>query len=63
MMLKTYENYFHKYLNYPMCIEILELQRRILEDYLSGNIKNVPQFPFFNFPHYQYLRKKGSFLL
>lgn len=49
MMLKTYENYFHKYLNYPMCIEILELQRRILEDYLSGNIKNVPQFPFFQF--------------
>lgn len=49
IMLKDYEHYFQKYLDHPMYFEIFEFQRRILKDYLSGKIKNVPQFPFFQF--------------
>lgn len=51
-MLENYEHYFHKYFDHPMYFEFFELQRRMIKDYLSGKLKELPniQFPPFILP-------------
>lgn len=52
-MFKDYDHYFHKYLDHPIYFEFIEFQRRILKDYLSGELKYFPQlqlFPVLPFP-------------
>jgi len=46
-ILEDYDHYFHKYLDHPMYFEFYELQRRIIKDYISGKIKNLPNLQFF----------------